>query len=625
MVASFDRLTINTAIRVRISLIFFGIFFLLLVLRLWYLQIVYGDYFRNRSENNRLRTIYIPAPRGLIVDRQGEVLVQNRPAFHVTFVREDSPDPEETLRRLADILEVTVEDLMASGNRMGQRRRFQPRVLARDISRKMLAKVLARKFELPGVSVDVVPTREYVYGDSASHVVGYIREISANQLETSKYSGYRMGDLIGQYGVERQHEYLLRGKRGVERVIVNARGTRIGKSFFETEHAGHEVTLTLDHRLQKIADDYMAGKKGAVVMMDARSGELLVLGSYPSFDPNIFSNELTSKEWSELSGNPDKPLTDRATQGLYPPGSVFKIVTASGALTEGITSPAETVFCGGTFRVGNSRPFHCHNHGGHGRVDMKEAFKKSCNVYFYTLGQRLGIDRLYQYASAFGLGSATGLAISEEPTGLVPSQEWKRTHFSKPEDQRWYPGETPSVSIGQGATMVTPLQIARLVAVVANGGRLVKPHIVQGISSFDGLYKDTKFVVDDSIPSGIPPWVLEKVRSFMHAVVNEEGGTGRRAQLDTEGLFSAGKTGTAQRRSVAAHQLKSEAQNNESLAWFAGFAPTTAPEVVVAIIIEGGGHGGVTAAPLAKTLWDTYFELSNKDIEKSKGGHIDVT
>lgn len=603
-----ERTSINLLTRVRLALlVVFSVFFLLII-RLWYLQVVQGDYFRELSENNRLRTLYIPPPRGTIFDRNGVELVKNRPSYNIELLSEDCPDPDATLRDLADVVGVGYEQLKKNvGQSTKKRRRFEPKLVLGDVSRDTVARVAARRHQLPGIIIAVTPARLYLKGEFASHTIGYIREITAAQLEQSRFSGYRMSDLVGKSGIEKFQENLLHGKRGVQRIVVNAAATRIGQSYFEPERAGHNVTLTLDARVQEAAENAMEGMTGTVVALAPETGEVLAMVSRPGFDPNVFTRGVSVEEWQNLIYGKENRLTNRAIQGQYPPGSVFKIIMAVAGLAEGVISIDENVSCPGYYRIGNSRPFHCHKRGGHGHVDVIDAIQKSCNVFFYTVGQRLGIDRIHDYAVRFGFGEPVGLNISDEPEGIVPSKAWKRAYFKTRENQRWYPGETPSVSIGQGALSVTPMQVARAMAALVNGGELLSPYLVKRIESHDGRYFDDSFEKQVVSDLGISKDVLNTVRDGLFAVVNKEGGTARRARLpEAMGVKVAGKTGTAQIKSLAAREQ--EGNKETDLAWFAGYAPAEGEaEIVVVAVIEDGGHGGVTAAPVVRAVLEAFF------------------
>ncbi|MCO6432596.1 MAG: penicillin-binding protein 2 [Deltaproteobacteria bacterium] len=602
--AGIDRSPVNLALRFRVAVGVVLTFFFVLVLRLWYLQILKGEYFRVRSENNRLRTIYVQPPRGLILDREGRILVKNRPGFNVELISEDAPNPKETVTRLAGILGMQAAELLPKLHDQSKRRRYEPKLLLKDVSRDIVALVSSRRFGLPGVEINVTPTREYVYGSLASHVLGYIREITKEQLDSPMYAGYRNGEIVGQFGIEHKLERYLQGKRGVRRVIVNATGTRYGESSFDPEIAGHNVTLTIDLDVQRAADEAMQGKKGAVVAIVPNTGELLALTSKPDFDPNIFAGELTAEMWRSLGGK-EKRLSNRAVQGVYPPGSVFKIFMAIAGLQEGVINKHERIYCPGYLSFAG-RNYRCHKKNGHGAVNLYESLVLSCDVYYYTLGQRLGVDLIHHYSTMFGLGQLTKLDLVPESEGIIPSTEWKRRYFKNKEDQKWYPGETLSVAIGQGAVSVTPIQLARGLAAVVNGGRLLRPHLVKEIASNDDSFKDDDFgVIEDGVVK-IKPSAIAEVRAGLKGVVNDPQGTGKRARLDKSfPVTVAGKTGTAQ---VVSLGLASLGEHLEDHAWFAGYAPEENPEILVVTLVENGGGGGANAAPVVRQVMEAYFK-----------------
>lgn len=602
-----DRLIVNTAIRVKAAFAFVVIVFIIIAFRLWYLQVISGELFRERSENNRLRTIFVPPPRGLILDRDGTVLVKNRLSFNVDLISEDSPDPQATLKRLAEILQVDQSELERRVN-SEKRRRFEPKLLLKDVSRDLVGRIMARRNELPGVIISVVPARDYVFGNFASHLIGYIREISRDQLNLPLYSGYRMGDIVGKEGIEARWERLLQGLHGVRQVVVDASGTRLGEASYQPETAGKNITLSLDYSVQASAEEALYGQRGAIVAMDPNSGEILAMASVPAFDPNFFTGELSSTSWSEMVTGDDKRMLNRAVEGMYPPGSIFKVFMAAAGLTEGTIGEKERVSCPGFYPFGG-RDFHCHKRSGHGSVDLYLALVESCDVFFYTNGQRLGIERISKYAHRFGLGEQTGIELGSdsenEKTGLIPSEEWKRSAFSDPSDQRWWPGETLSVAIGQGATLTSPLQLARAISATVNGGKVLKPLLVRAIAQADDTQRDQDFptVVQKSID--IDPHILDEVRRGMVGVVNDPNGTGKRASLTKEfGITVGGKTGTAQ---VASLRFKERAGFNHH-AWFVGYAPAEDPKIVVVAFVENGGGGGAVAAPLVKQVMTTFFE-----------------
>lgn len=597
------------ALGLGVSLIFF------IALRLWYLQIIHGDEFRIKSENNRIRTVYLPPPRGLLFDRNGAVMVKNRPAFNIELIKEDCPDPKETVGTISSLTKESFDELWGRMQDNRKRRRFEPKLLLKDVSRETVAIIEANRYRLPGVVVTVTPARNYQYGTVGAHVLGYIREITGEQLEKPQFANYRIGDMVGQYGVEKRWEQFLQGKRGIQDVVVDASGTRIGKASYESEVAGHNIFLTIDLQMQLAAEEGLGKSKGAVVAMDANTGEILALVSHPAFDPNRFAGELTADDWKELISGKDKPMNNRALQGAYPPGSVFKIFTSFAGLTEGTITPHSSANCPGFYTFAG-RPYRCHKKSGHGHVDLRSAVAMSCDVFFYQLGQRLGINNIAKYMAMLGLGRKTGLDLGDESSGIVPSEEWKRNYFKTTANQKWYPGETLSVAIGQGATTTTPIQIARAITAIANGGKLLKPYIIREIESTDKTtFRDSesfKPEVESTLPTDQKN--LQIVRDAMEAVVLDARGTGHNASLQKEfGISVAGKTGTAQ---VAGLQFHRKGSQLDDHAWFAGYAPAAKPEIVVVGLVENGGHGGAAAAPVVKATMIAYFEKKLPRLDK---------
>lgn len=607
---SIDRNTLNLGVRVKIALAVIFCSFFVIALRLWYLQVLKGEYFRNRSENNLLRLIYVPAPRGEILDRNGRIIADNRPAYNIDYVGDDGPQADSTLQRLAEVSGMPLEMLRERMKNQSRRRRFEPKLLMRDIDRDLLARIAVRRHDLPGVAISVVPTRRYVTGEMTAHVVGYLREITREQLESSGYPGYRAGEMVGQYGIEREWEAILHGETGVQAVIVNAAGQRIGERSSQPEHPGHNLVLTIDMKLQEAAFNAMQGVRGGIVALDPETGEVLAMVSAPSFDPNVFSGEVGGDAWRELTGGRERRLSNRVTQGEYHPGSVFKIHMALAGLIEGAVNPQQRVFCPGHYFFGG-RAFKCHKHAGHGSVDLRDALVLSCDVYFYTLAHQLGIDRIHRYATALGLGEPTGLEWAQERPGLIPSPAWKRRYFRNPGDQKWYPGETISVGIGQGAVTVTPLQLARSLAAIVNGGKLLRPYIERKITRSDGETFDDHFSGQELGSIELPPRVLNPVKDALVGVVSDARGTGRRSALPPDYRIQvAGKTGTAQ---VGTLGLEKQAQHLNDHAWFAAYAPADKPKIVVVALIENGGHGGAEAAPRVRQVMEAFFGVPPKE------------
>lgn len=602
-----EKISINVQIRVFIALGVALFCFFVLVIRLWYLQVYRGSYFRDQSENNRRKIVYLPPPRGVIMDRHGEVVVKNKPAFNIEFDHFDSPDPEKTLKRLAAILEVDEAEVLQNFKRHGRRRRYEPKIIFKNVSRDTVARVAARGYDLPGIMVNHYPARDYVYGNFASHVIGYIREVTRKQLASPQFSqyGYRRGDLVGQFGIESRWEQRLQGKRGRREVTVNARGVRTGELSYDHVQAGKGIQLTLDRRVQQAADLALEGKAGAIVALNPHTGEVLAMSSAPGFDPNIFAGELSQEEWADLVGGPEKRLSNRAVQGAYPPGSVFKAIMGTAGLSDNVISTGERIYCPGFLRFG-SRNYHCHKRSGHGYVNLRDALVVSCDVYFYVLGQRLGVNGIHAVSTKFGLGKATGLGLVQESPGLVPSTDWKARRFKGTEQEKWYPGETLSVAIGQGAMLATPLQMANAVAAIVNGGQVYRPQIIKAITDAGGKVIDDEFPPEVISRLEVDGKILAAIRDGLKGVVNDTRGTGRRAKVSEElNVTVAGKTGTSQ---VVALSRKTKDKRFEHHAWFVGYAPADNPEIVVAALVEHGGGGGKAAAPLVSQVFEAYFQ-----------------
>jgi penicillin-binding protein 2 len=573
--------------------------FALIFVRLWHLQIIKADDFRNLSENTRIRIQDIPAPRGILYDREGIPLVDSFPAFDVSLYRQDLRRPETLIRPLSQTLSLDQEKLQA---RMAAAKDLPPSQafkIKTNISREELAQVETRRLDLPGVMVDVVIRRNYPYRSLAAHIIGHLGEISQEELEKDLYSNHKAGYLVGKYGIEQTHEVELMGESGGRQIEVNAVGRMMRVLGTVEPVPGNNLFLTLDLELQKAAEEALAGKNGAVVALDPRNGDVLAMVSKPDFDPNLFSRGITPENWKSIIGNPARPLQNRATQGQYPPGSVFKIITALAALEEKVITPETTFHCSGAFPFGN-RDYHCWKKEGHGRVDLKRAIVESCDVYFYQVGLRLGVDRIAKYASAMGLGKPTGYPLGLEKPGLVPTSAWKLKRFRIP----WQTGETLSVAIGQGFNLATPLQIASSVSALFNGGRFFQPRVVQSVRSPDGeVLQEIPPVATRSLH--FTPEHVEFIRDALWGVVNGPGGTGSRAKI--QGFDVGGKTGTSQviqRREGRGEINLPEFQDH---AWFVCFAPAPKPEITVVAFVEHGGGGGAVAAPVARKVMENYF------------------
>jgi len=588
--------------------------FAIFVLRLFQLQLIEGEKLGRLSAKNSVRTVRLDAPRGDIVDREGRTLATTRPAFGVQVIPNDLQRRERTFEALGMLLDDSPERFDALVGHPRGRGRFAPVRVSSDVTYDELARVESHRYALPGVITDVEPRRDYVEGDLAAHTLGYIGEIQGRQLEQREYADYRPGEVIGQAGVEQLHERDLRGRQGGRNVVVDVAGRVVDVLDEEEPIPGGTLTLTLDLDLQRAAEaaflpDVLGepAKMGAVVALDVRNGDVLALVTKPSFDPNAFPGGIDAETWKALTSDEWRPIQNRAISGQYPPGSVYKPIVAAAALEERIVDPKDTVFCPGQFTLGN-RTYRCWKRGGHGTVDLRLALKQSCDVYFYTVGLRLGVDRLASFARGFGLGNTTGIALGQERSGLVPTEEWKERRFGEP----WMKGETVSVSIGQGFNLVTPLQVAVAYAAIANGGKLLRPRLVLGVDGRDGQGRPGPEVEQlGALP--VAPENLARIVDALEAVVGEDGGTALRARV--AGVPVAGKTGTAQ---VVRMKHVEDLEDDEiplrfrDHAWFAAFAPLPEPEIVVVVLVEHGRGGGANAAPIAQKVLARYFEKKSE-------------
>lgn len=597
----FDRITV-------LVIVVFAIFFT----RLWYLQIIKGNEYLKRSDRNCLRIQYMPAPRGDIFDRQERVLVQSRPSFSVSLVREDVKDINKLVNCLSPLLKKSPAHLWEKIVAAKNMPRYMPIRLCEDVDLDTVALVEMFKFEMPGVTIEVEPKRSYVYGYMASHLFGYLGEINDKELKSEQYKNVRMGELIGRCGLEKIYQRELMGKRGGRQVEVDAAG-RVMSVYGDIPPApGNKIYLTLDSDLQRVAEDAMAGRSGAVAAMDPRNGKILVWASCPNINLESFVQGLTREEWLRLLNDPLRPLPDKIVQGQYPPGSSYKIITMAAALEEKVIDPVNTLYCSGYYRLGN-RTYRCWEEKGHGSVDVHKAIVRSCDVYFYEVGRRLGVNRLAHYARSFGLGKTTQIELPEK-SGLVPTSDWKSRRYKVP----WQEGETLSVAIGQGFNLVTPLQMLGVISAVANGGVLYCPQFVEKIVDLDGKpIKQFKPIINGRI--SVSKRNLEIIRDGLFGVVNEPHGTGGACRLSA--VMVGGKTGTAQVVRLPQYRAKdmdAVPYKYRDHAWFIAFAPVDDPEIAIAVLVEHGGHGGSAAAPVAKAVLEEYF--SKKTVPEAGPG-----
>jgi penicillin-binding protein 2 len=578
-----------------VALVVLGLF-AILFLRLWFLQLVQGEDLQQRSEFNRIRLQDLPPWRGMILDRKGQLLVGNRPSYDLVVVLEDVSDPKVLARRLGQLLGLDVKQLsqQLEGARAAGSHLLRLRA---DLSWNEMALVETYQPELPGVMIQVASKREYRQKGMAAHALGYLGEITDSQIKSGRFVNYKMGDSLGRCGVELASEKYLRGKRGYRRIEVDAYGRELGSLDQQIPSQGANVFLTLDYRLQQEAEACLEGKAGAIVALDPRNGKILAMASSPTYSQEAFERGLTAQEWQRLSTHKDHPLENRALKGQYPPGSTFKIVMATAGLEEQVVTPQTVINCSGALPFGN-HVFHCWKKGGHGGMNLHSALVQSCDVYFYTVGKRLGIDRIAKWGRRFGLGQVSGLNLDKEMPGLVASSAWKLERFK----EHWHEGETLSVAIGQGYNLATPLQMAQVAATIANGGMLYEPQLVEKVESPSGeVLAQSQPVIKARL--GASPATIAAIQSGLEGVVGEERGTARVARLPN--IRVAGKTGTAQ--VVALEKEKKGQKSTENHAWFVAYAPADNPQVAVAVLVEHGGHGGSEAAPLARRILAAAF------------------
>ena len=587
--------------RLVIVTVILGIAFLVLASRLWYLQVLKGDEFEEFSLDNRIRIERVPAPRGRILDRFGRELVVNRPSFDVYALPDEIQDVEKLIVSLSGVLDLAPSVLEEKLNSAKKTSRFSPVFLAKDINRDQLAYIEARKSTLPGLIVEVNNLRKYPRGKLGASFLGYIGKVSGEELK--KDPKINSNDLVGKSGIEKNWQSYLRGVDGYIQSVTDALGREVDSNLFikdltnKKSVSGNDVILTIDIDLQRGAEEALGEDAGSIVVIEVNTGEVLALASNPTFNPEDFIKGIDSKTWSELINDKSYPLLNRSTQGVYAPGSVFKIVPVVAGLKEGVINPDTLVNCPGYYKLGGNT-FRCWKRGGHGWVNLRLALVQSCDVYFYKLAEKLGIDRFSRYIKLFGFGSPTGIGI-EERAGVSPSREWKLKKFNKP----WYQGETLVSAIGQGYVSATPIQIAVMTAAVANGGAILKPNIVRKIKTREGetVVQNSAQVVG-TIPLG--ERMIALLQDALVGVVNDPGGTGRRARI--EDYKVAGKTGTAQ---VVSLDYQSDQKKHGDHAWFTSYAPAEAPEIAVVVLVEHGGKGGAVAAPLAKQIIELYKKL----------------
>jgi penicillin-binding protein 2 len=591
-----DRRSLTT----RLTLIQYVVaaLFASLAVGFWIFQVVQHDKFAEMASENHLRRLPLPAPRGVLFDRHGKVLVENQNSFNITLLREQTKNLDQTLHTLAVATGVNEAQLRDTVTRRRREPSYRPIVLIENARLEQVIAVRARRWELPGIEASEVPSRHYPTSDMAAHLFGYVSEVTEAQLQRAEYAGIESGAIVGQAGVEQAYNKFLMGSEGNRAVVVNSLGREIEELDKHEAVEGEPLQLTIDADVQRAAEEGFrrAGFNGAAVILDPRNGEVLALVSQPAYDPNSFATGIDRATWNALLEDKLKPLQNRALQGVYSPGSTFKIAVATAALEEGVITPDFRVHCGGgaTFY---GRYFQCWKQGGHGTVDMRQAMEQSCNVFFYTVGNMLGVDRIHKWAAALGLGERSGIELPNELKGLVPSTAWKRQRLN----EKWYAGETISVAIGQGQVSVTPISLAVMMMTVANGGTRYTPHLLKAIDKGKGWEP-----VPPPEPKSIvhmKPETIAAVHDGLWRVVNGAG-TGGRARI--AGKDVSGKTGTAQVISLSGARAARGKMDVRHHGWFVFFAPRDNPEIAGVVFAEHAEHGS-SAAPIAKYAMETFF------------------
>lgn len=592
-----------------------------LLFRLWYIQIYRGEYYREVSERNRVRKIEIPAPRGIIFDRNGDVVLGNRPFYDLVYIPQYVTDKDTTFKILSRLLHVPVTRFEARLEMAQSQPKFLPISLKRDLSQHEVSMIEANKIFLAGIEVRVAPRRDYG-PDIPPHLLGYLKEIDPASLDKlnkkNAANPYLVGDLVGKQGIENRWEHYLRGQRGYQLIQVDAFG-RQSQGLEESGWSlpsvpakpGADLELTIDYELQKTAKAAFAGKNGSVVVLNPQTGEVLAAVSEPGFDPKMMQQGVTPEDWRDLIENPFKPLLDKTSGGEFPPGSVYKAVVAMAGLEEHIIDENRTVYCPGYYTLGDRR-FYCHDRAGHGAVNMQKAIMKSCDVFFYQVGIELGVDRIARYAKAFGLGSKLGVNLNMEKAGLIPTSAWKMLTYRLP----WAGGDTPNISIGQGYDLLTPIQMANLYASIANGGRVLKPYYVSRVTNHVGetIYEHRPELIRQV--TEVSPKTFELVRNALQTVVMDPHGTGKSAAVP--GVTVAGKSGSVQVVSLKKNSNKvgvsDVSMNWKEHAMFTAFSPTENAEIAVAVVSQNDlvGGGGKSAAPVAGKIIARYWELKRQ-------------
>jgi penicillin-binding protein 2 len=590
--------------------------FLILAYGLWRLQVMQSDYYSLAAEKNRIRNVPVLAPRGKILDREGRTIVDNYPSFSALLMRDSSRDLTADAELIGEGLHLDPEEVRTRIKRAAWMPQYQPIFLKDDITPDELAFIEAHRNELPELDTIMTHRRLYPRAGFMAHLIGYVGEVSEDMLNQPQFELYNPGDVVGISGVERQYNTLLMGKNGSRQALVDSHGREVGR-LGETEAVpGKQLKLTIDLDLQIAAEEALAGKNGAIVAMDPKNGEILAMVSGPTFDPNDFRVHISRDEWSKLLTDPDKPLLNKAIQAQLAPGSTFKIIMSVAGWQEGIAQDLH-VDCHGSAEF-YGRRFGCWVKGGHGPVTLEKAIYQSCDVFFYTLAEKLGIDRIAKYATMLGLGQKTGIDLPNEVSGVMPSEEWKIKNFK----QKWFAGETISVGIGQGAIAITPVQLLRAISAISMGGRLVVPHVVNPDGLPPGFVEAANYTEVKSVPIDPNGWTF--ITDAMSRVLLPEG-TAPSAHIP--GIDIAGKTGSAQVVSLA---LRAKVKNDDEFAqngWFVGFTPRRNPDIVVCVLFQGGEHGRLAArlaTQVIKAYVDKQHRTPTKMVEKKPGGTVEI-
>lgn len=588
------------------------LFFFLLLLRLWYLQIIKVDDYRSLSENNRLRFLPVAASRGALLDRNSVVMVNNRPSFSLTIIPQEVKDIEGMLDRVASLLHLDRAELAERWEKSKGRARYYPVVIAINISREQVEIVEENRVRLPGLEISTKPIREYAFRNSAAHLFGYLGEISDKELDDAAYVDYNLGDYVGKNGIEKAWEKELHGQDGGRQLEVDSRGRVLRVLAERSPTVGNSLVLTIDNRLQQTAEAAFGAQAGAAVVMDVNNGEVLAFVSSPTFDPSLFAGRIPPEIWKGYLEDKRHPLENKALAGQYPPGSTFKMLVALAGLEAGVVNEHTSIVDPGYYELGNHR-FRDWKPGGHGVVNLKKSLKESCDTYYYHLGEKLGVDRIAAMAERFRLGQEMGIGLQHEKKGLIPTAAWKLKRFGK----KWFSGETLPVAIGQGYVLMTPIQLVSMVATIANEGTVYRPHLVKKIVDPEGtLVKE--FAPEVVGTTGISVASFKKVKQGMYAVVNEPGGTGANARLWD--VKVAGKTGTSQVVKLGEDRKKALAYKHKDHGLFVAFAPYDTPEIAVAVVVEHGGGGGAVAAPIAGKILRGYFDLKKPPVPRKPEG-----